>query len=203
MRVIRGDGKLIALVDAVMAEGARRAGAHLACRPGCFECCLGPFPITELDALRLRDGLRRLASKDPRRAAGVRRRTRDAVRKMSRRFPGDLRSGVLGNDDAAIEEFLADQGDLPCPVLDPSTGLCDLYDDRPITCRGFGPPVSIGRKKLPPCRLCFTRASKKTIEACRVSLGIAPLESPLVATAQARSGRKGETLIAFALYRSD
>ena len=196
--MIRGDGKLLAVVDAAMADGASRAGNHLACRPGCFECCLGPFAITQLDGIRLRDGLQRLASTDPHRAARVRSRARAAVRKMSRRFPGDVATGVLGNDDAAIEEFLADQSDLPCPVLDPSTGFCDLYASRPITCRSFGPPVSIGGKKLPPCRLCFTEASRKTVEACRVSIDVARLESPLVARAESRSGRRGETFIAFA-----
>src|SRR5512146_2180364 len=52
-----GDAQLIQIVDAAMAEAARKAGPWLACRPGCAECCIGPFEITTLDAQRLREGL--------------------------------------------------------------------------------------------------------------------------------------------------
>lgn len=197
--MIRGDGRLLAVVNGTMAEAARRAGDHLACRPGCFECCVGPFSITRLDAERLREGLRRLETEDPARANAVRRRAANAARRLSRGFPGDARAGVLAEDERSVERFLTIHEDLPCPVLDPATGLCDLYSSRPITCRGFGPPVSIGGKKLPPCRLCFTKASRKTIEACRVSIDVAGLESPLVARAEKRAGVAAETLIAFAL----
>ena len=54
---VASDRELIQIVDAAMAEAARLGGAWLVCRPGCAECCLGPFPITQLDARRLREGL--------------------------------------------------------------------------------------------------------------------------------------------------
>jgi len=40
--------------DAAMAEATRLSGSWLVCKAGCAECCLGPFPITQLDARRLR-----------------------------------------------------------------------------------------------------------------------------------------------------
>jgi len=52
-----GDEVLIRIVDAAMAEAARKSGPWLVCRSGCTECCMGPFPITQLDARRLREGL--------------------------------------------------------------------------------------------------------------------------------------------------
>src|SRR5690242_261004 len=45
-----GDRAFIQIVDAATAEAARRSGPWLACRPGCTQCCIGPFPITQLDA---------------------------------------------------------------------------------------------------------------------------------------------------------
>lgn len=54
------DRDLLQIVDASLAEAVRRGGAWIACRPGCTNCCLGPFPITRLDEIRLRDGLARL-----------------------------------------------------------------------------------------------------------------------------------------------
>ena len=51
------DRRLIQIVDAVMAEAVRKGGAWIACRPGCTQCCIGVFPISESDAARLRSGL--------------------------------------------------------------------------------------------------------------------------------------------------
>jgi Fe-S-cluster containining protein len=49
--------ELLRIVDVATADAVRRSGGHVVCRPGCCECCLGPFEITELDAARLREGL--------------------------------------------------------------------------------------------------------------------------------------------------
>ena len=65
------DHQLVQIVDAAMAEAARKAGTWLACRPGCAECCIGPFSITLLDAQRLRRGLSELDVTDPERAGRV------------------------------------------------------------------------------------------------------------------------------------
>ena len=71
---MHGDREFIQIVDAALAEAVQKSGAWLVCRPGCCECCLGPFAITQLDAARLRTGLQELATKDPARAARVRQR---------------------------------------------------------------------------------------------------------------------------------
>jgi Fe-S-cluster containining protein len=74
-----GDESLVRIVDAAMAEAARKSGHWLVCRPGCSDCCKGPFPITQLDARRLREGLAELERSDRQRAARVRERARQAV----------------------------------------------------------------------------------------------------------------------------
>ena len=51
-----GDRDFIQILDAALAESARRSGEWLVCKLGCTECCIGPFPITQLDAVRLREG---------------------------------------------------------------------------------------------------------------------------------------------------
>ena len=65
------DQALLQIVDAALAEAARKSGAWLVCRPGCTECCLGPFPITQLDARRLREGLAELERRDRQRGQEV------------------------------------------------------------------------------------------------------------------------------------
>jgi Fe-S-cluster containining protein len=103
---------------------------------------MGPFPITEDDAARLRNGLRELESFDPERAARIRGRARE----------------------------WAESDDEPCPVLDPDTGTCDLYAARPLTCRTFGPPVRCASGALAICELCFDGATEEEIAACVVDL---------------------------------
>src|SRR5579872_3479705 len=139
-----GDRDLIQIVDAALAEANRKAGAWLVCKPGCTECCIGPFPITQLDAVRLRNGLAQLEPADPERATRVRDRARLAVEKLAGDFPGDRGSGILAEDVESEERFATLGEEDRCPALDPDTGMCDLYEFRPITCRTFGPSIRCG-----------------------------------------------------------
>lgn len=188
------DRRLLQVIDEAMAEAAARAGERLACRPGCTECCHGPFPINTLDARRLRAGLDFLSQRDPKRAAAVAARAERLLPVLRSGFPGDPQTGVLEDSNEA-DEYFARHAALPCPALDPETGCCDLYEHRPLSCRTFGPPVRIGPSDLPPCRLCFVGASPEEIEACRVEPDRHGVEDRLVSRFEAEA----ETLIAFAL----
>jgi Fe-S-cluster containining protein len=186
------DCDLIQIVDAAMAEAARKSGDWLVCRPGCAECCMGPFPITFLDAARLRSGLEELTKSEPARAARVRRRASEAIARMPE-FPGDLSTGVLTADDEAEERFTTLAEDEPCPALDPDTKTCDLYEARPITCRIFGPAVRCGGDVLGACELNYVGATDEQIVACQVEINPQSLETDLL------RGDSRETLVAFAL----
>src|SRR5215469_8705383 len=93
------DQQLVQIVDQALAEAARKSGAWLVCRPGCTQCCIGPFPISQLDAERLREGLRKLEATDPQRASLVKIRARESVTRLSPSFPGDPETGILAEDD--------------------------------------------------------------------------------------------------------
>lgn len=196
----RGDERLLRSVDGALASGARRAGDRLACRVGCTECCLGPFPITLLDARRLADGLRALRSRDPKRAAAVEGRARTAVRAAQHGFPGDPATGRLNEDESTRERFFDRHGARPCPALNPQTGACEIYDSRPLSCRTYGPPVRIGDEDLPPCRLCFVGAAPREITRCRVEIDPEGLEDRLLRRLfRAGQPAAAETIVAFAL----
>jgi len=163
---------------------------------------MGPFPINALDALRLRRGLAALTEHDPERAEAVRARAREAMGRLSREFPGDGTSGLLADDEDAESRFAARFADLPCPVLDPTTRTCDLYEWRPLACRTFGSPVRIGGEDLAPCRLCFVGAPPAEVERCRVSVDPEGLEDGLLDELESE-GLAGETIVAFALLAGD
>lgn len=192
------DQALIQIVDAALADVTRRSGDWLVCRPGCTQCCIGVFPINQLDAVRLRSGLVELEKRAPDRAARVRERAQDAVRRLSPSFPGDPATGLLDESEEAEARFAEFADDEPCPVLDPQTGICELYESRPMTCRVFGPPVR-SEDGLGVCELCFHGASDKEIAACEMKPDPDDLESFLLQDLEKTKGLHGETIIAFCL----
>ncbi len=190
---------LIQIVTTAMADAAARSGDWLKCRPGCSQCCVGVFPIRWQDADRLRGGLVALSASDPERAARVRARTSAALTRLDPWFPGDVATGVLGEsyEDAILfEEFANDE---PCPALDLDNGTCDLYASRPVLCRTFGPPMRTEEGNLAACELCYIEASAEEIARCELDPAIPELEEASNEAFDAATGKRGETLIAYAL----
>ena len=195
----RTDRELLRVLDADFARAAALAGEWLVCAPGCTDCCIGPFPITRLDGLRLRRGMLELERSEPARAAAVRARARAAAAALRPEFPGDPVSGRLADDPQRLDPFFERQRALACPALDPASGLCELYDQRPVSCRTYGPPVRFGEHAAPPCELCFRGAPPHEIERCRIEPDRGGLEQALLSRIGAAADEDWETLVAFAL----
>jgi Fe-S-cluster containining protein len=207
--ILRQDAQLIQIVDAALADATRRAGPHLACRPGCTQCCYGAFAISPLDALRLRTAMVSMTDAQPAQAAAIAERASQYLAKFGTGFPGDQATGILGTsqeDLAAFEDFA---NDVPCPALDPESGLCDLYAARPMTCRVFGPPVRMSQAQpasqetgddegLAVCELCFTEASAEEIAATEMTVPYAE-ERLLLDQLQQDEPGTGDTIIAYCL----
>ncbi len=197
-RLPPGDQQLVQIIDSALADTARRSGASLVCKLGCTQCCIGPFAINQLDVLRLQEGLAELEATDPNRAAQVRERARASVASLAADFPGNPATGILDEGDAAEARFETFANDEPCPVLDPQTGACDLYSSRPMTCRVFGPPVR-SDNGLGVCELCYHGASDEQIAACEMEVDPDGVEQVLLEDLERTSGRRGRTIVAFAL----
>ena len=193
------DRALIRIVDSAVADAAHRSGAWLVCRPGCHECCIGPFEITQLDARRLQRGLNELDRTDRARADRVRLRAEEIAARIRDDFPGDPATGLLAEGTEAEARFDALAPDDPCPALDPVTKTCDLYDWRPLTCRTFGPPVRGGANSFAVCELCYHGATGEEIAACSVEIDPGGLEARLLDEPGRPSETDGMTIVAFAL----
>jgi Fe-S-cluster containining protein len=192
------DKKLVQIVDAALLDAEWRSGDWLICKPGCTPCCIGVFAIDQLDVLRLQEGMAQLEAADPERAARVRQRTAESLERIAPEFPGDVRTGLLGDDDEAAERFEEFADYEPCPALDPEHGTCDVYAWRPITCRVFGPPVR-SEGGLGVCELCYHGASADEIAACELKLdAVNELQAELVGELD-KAGKSGKTIVAFAL----
>ncbi|MDR3739723.1 MAG: YkgJ family cysteine cluster protein [Terracidiphilus sp.] len=195
MKLPADDAKLVQVVDTALADAAQRAGAWLACRPGCTPCCHGAFAINALDVARLQAALERLRASNPEAAEAVETRARLWWAEWSAEFPGDRASGILGTSDDAITRFEDYANEAACPALDTGTGLCAVYDGRPMTCRVFGPPVRMGAgESLGCCELCFAGATEAEIASCEM-----PVPHELEAQLLAGMEQTGDTVVAFAL----
>jgi len=194
------DHALVQIVDAALADAARRSGEWLVCHPGCSQCCIGVFAINALDAVRLREGLAKLAQTDPVRATQIQQRARASLSRIAADFPGDIKTGILSESKRAQRRFEDFANDEPCPALDPETATCDLYAHRPMTCRVFGPPVR-SEEGLGVCELCYHGASHEEIAACAMTPDPDDLEAQLLAEIAPTKVNSGRTIVAFCLAR--
>jgi len=198
---------LTQIVDAALASAVERSGHHLVCRPGCTQCCHGVFPISQQDAARLRQGLQHLRQHDSARADRIVTRVAESLARITPLFPGDITTGIL-NDNYEESPLFADEseesiGDSePCPVLDPTSGTCDLYEHRPIVCRTFGPPMRTPEGNLATCELCYIAATTEEIAACELDPAIPDVEATSNLAYDAEHHLSGETIVALALRRS-
>ncbi len=193
-----GDAQLVQILDAALADTARRSGDWLVCKPGCTQCCVGVFAIHQLDVARLQQGLEELIANEPDRAQSIRERARKSVERLTPGFPGDPVTGLLDPSEEAEARFEDFANDEPCAALDPATGLCDLYLSRPMTCRVFGPPVR-SEQGLGVCELCYHGATEEQIAACEMPVDPEGREAELLQEFEQSSGKYGRTLVAFAL----
>ena len=202
MHLPKGDSELVQIMDAAFSDAAQRAGAWLVCRAGCTQCCFGTFAINALDARRLRAGMEALRIQNPALAAEVEQRAQAWIAEFAGDFPGDAKTGILGDSEKEQERFEEFANDAACPALDPATGRCTVYAWRPMTCRVFGPPVRMGEgDALGHCELCFEGASEAEVAACEMDVPH-ELEDKLRLETEQAMGTKGETIVVFALLRS-
>ncbi|WP_263366128.1 YkgJ family cysteine cluster protein [Edaphobacter bradus] len=195
---------LIQIADAALLSATQRSGSHLVCRPGCTQCCHGVFPISRRDAARLREGLQALEQSDPAKSQRIQARAAESLARLNPHFPGDTSTGILSGDYETSPLF-ADEAENalgdnePCPVLDPTTGTCDLYEDRPIVCRTFGPPMRTADGNLATCELCYIHATTEEIAACELDPTIPAQEAASNEAWNTVHNLHGETLITYAL----
>ena len=193
--ISENDKLLLRVIDDSWQETKEISGKLLACRPGCIECCYGPFAINQLDAWRLREGVKALNWV---KSTAVRLRAAGAWRRMRQHFPGDPETGIL-DDEGDVEGFGARYAKEPCPALDPRTETCDLYEHRPMVCRTFGPPTSVQGERMPHCHLCYRGASPVKIEECRMEVDPERMEDAILIDIEEEGPAYGQTVIAFVL----
>lgn len=151
---------------------ARTTGGEVACRSGCFGCCVGLFEISLPEAALVRAGVARLSPDD--RADVVRRASRIAE-ETAGSFPGDAATGLLDPErseetDDAYFEVAADRA---CPMLELPSGRCRIYEERPVTCRTYGFAWAKDDEVIhPPCGLNLPGATRERQLETAIDIGL-------------------------------
>ena len=126
-------------------------------------------------------------------------RVRATMARLESWFPGDMRTGVLCDDEQRVELFEEFAADEVCPVLDPVKGTCDLYAARPVLCRTFGPPIKNDEGGLAICELCFDGATEEETAACEMDSSWRVMEEAMEDACENEHADGGRTTVAWAL----
>ena len=136
--------------DQHFAEVMRTQPQNLQCGAGCSLCCYGLFEIGSGDVPVIAEGLEQL---HPARRKRIIRKALEIVESSAH---PNLRECSADEKEAFFDRTQA----TPCPNLDES-GLCLMYEHRPLVCRTFGLPLREGRKYVGDiCELNFTKSTR-------------------------------------------
>jgi Fe-S-cluster containining protein len=141
-KIVKKYAKFLELTTERFREATRKN--KVKCKRGCHECCsVGFFDITLLDALYLREGLKKVP-------AAVRKRVVD---KANEQLDILEKKGAFSRKDPllktlpAIDSISRRSAKMSCPALD-DKGVCLIYEQRPHICRIFGPTVRGKRRAV-------------------------------------------------------
>lgn len=128
--------------DVVFEQVKQKHPDCVRCEEECADCCHALFDLTLIEALYLNHRFNERFEDADRETLLKKANAADrSITKLKRRAFRDLQEG---KEEAEILEALAAER-VRCPLLNEKS-LCDLYDHRPITCRLYGIPSSIGGK---------------------------------------------------------
>jgi Fe-S-cluster containining protein len=133
-----------ALVDEVDKIFIAMQNAHedcVRCKIHCSDCCHAVFDVTLIESAYINYHFNASLTRKQRRpilkrAEGADRQYYQVKQKLQRMY---IHQGKSPED---VLSRLAEER-VPCPLLN-DENVCDLYDRRPITCRVYGIPTSIG-----------------------------------------------------------
>jgi Fe-S-cluster containining protein len=159
-------GKYEVLVSEVDKIFAAMQNAHkdcVRCKIYCCDCCYAVFDVTLIESVYINYHLNRSLKRKERRQ--ILRRAEKADREYYQ-IKNKLKKMYIKEGKPPEEVFLhLAQERVQCPLLNDER-LCDLYDRRPITCRVYGIPTSIGGKP----HICLESGFKEGVAYPAVNL---------------------------------
>ena len=131
---------VVAMADEVFERVQKEFPECVKCKIKCDDCCYALFDLTLIEAIYLNHQFNKII-KDKERERLIERSNR-ADRKIHKIKRKAYKEKAAGKNEADILTDLAGER-IRCPLLNDKE-MCDLYEHRPITCRLYGIPTSIG-----------------------------------------------------------
>ncbi len=134
---------LVSQVDKVFTAMQEAHKDCVRCEIHCCDCCYAVFDLTLIESVYINHHFNKSLSRRDRRP--ILRRSERADRKFYQIKRKLQKMYVKEGKPAEEVLFHLAEERVPCPLLNDEK-LCDLYVKRPITCRVYGIPTSIGGK---------------------------------------------------------
>ncbi len=132
--------EVLATADKVFERVKSEHPECVKCKTTCSDCCNALFDLYLIEALYINDKFNKKFKDGERERIVEKSNTADrTIHKLKRKAYKDLESG---KDENEILSKMAEER-VRCPLLN-DDDMCDLYEYRPITCRLYGIPISIG-----------------------------------------------------------
>ncbi len=131
---------VVAMADEVFERVHKEFPECVKCKIKCDDCCYALFDLTLIEASYLNHQFNKII-KDRERERLIERSNR-ADRKIHKIKRKAYKEKAAGKNETDILTNLAGER-VRCPLLNDEE-MCDLYEHRPITCRLYGIPTSIG-----------------------------------------------------------
>ncbi|MCF8107326.1 MAG: YkgJ family cysteine cluster protein [Desulfohalobiaceae bacterium] len=166
--------------------------AEVTCHQGCTDCCYALFDLSLIEAMFLNRKYHELLSGEVR--TEVRERADKADRetyKIKRRIYKSRQQG------ADTEQIMAEVGRerVRCPLLG-GDDRCVLYEWRPVTCRLYGLPLSIGGEVHTCSRTGFVPGQKyPTVYMDKIQDRLLELSQKMAASIPSKYTKLGEVLV--------
>jgi Fe-S-cluster containining protein len=132
--------EVLAMADKVFERVKSKHSECVKCKTKCSDCCNALFDLYLIEALYINDKFNKKFKEGERERLIEKSNTADrTIYKLKRKAYKDLESG---KDENELLSKMAEER-IRCPLLN-DDDMCNLYDHRPITCRIYGIPISIG-----------------------------------------------------------
>jgi Fe-S-cluster containining protein len=184
--------KLVKQADAAFDRVRQEYPQCVSCGLECSDCCFALFDLTLIEAMYIKTKFQQEFSEDQRaaivEAANVAdRKIHQLKKKAYKEFEG-------GKEQDQILAEMAEQR-VQCPLLD-ENHHCRLYDFRPITCRLYGVPTSIGGKGHTCGKSAFLEGeSYPTVNIDIINRGLYKISHDFSQTIRSKYAKLGEMLV--------
>jgi len=134
--------ELVSKADGAFERVKQAYAECVKCEEKCADCCFALFDLTLIEALYINHKFNeKVKGSDKAKLLEKANQADRKVHKLKRKAYKDLQAGK--SEDEILAELARER--VRCPLLNEAE-LCDLYDNRPLTCRFYGIPTAIGGK---------------------------------------------------------